>query len=456
MKIFEYPFIIISIFVICVIVLGFIGILFAIIGAKTASQNVTKEFSSVGKLENIYLKLVRSRENVSVLYIDLTLDNVRSVYSDTLAKQVFSEIKPCLLNAFSLDNLSEIAIYDFKNFVAVSPHNENILETYVSACVAEINKCLLKHKALNLVNVNFGLYSSQASGITFTGAVNRAKQACTIAKKDKTILAKWDNLGGKQLEKRIKIENNIEKEIDNNSFFLEYQPIISAKTKKIIGAEVLSRLKGENGQVLTPGSFLNAVTSVGLTEKFDFYIFEKNCKWISNNLKVRGKYRYATNFARSTLCNRTFPDKIISIVDKYGLDFSSLVFEVLEDEKITAEERNQLAENFLVLREKGATIFLDDFGSGYTTFSDLQTLSVNTVKIDKSIINNIYTEKGILILKNLIKTANDLGFETVCEGIENEDHEKAAIEAGCDYLQGYYYYRPLPVATLEKLLDDDK
>ena len=92
---------------------------------------------------------------------------------------------------------------------------------------------------------------------------------------------------------------DIEKEIDNNRFFLEYQPILDAKTKKVIGAEVLSRLNSESEGVLSPGSFLSAVDSVGLNDKFDYYIFEKNCKWISNDKKQREGYKYTINFSDS-------------------------------------------------------------------------------------------------------------------------------------------------------------
>ena len=112
------------------------------------------------------------------------------------------------------------------------------------------------------------------------------------------------------LEKKIKIENNIEKEIDNNRFFLEYQPVLDAKTKKIIGAEVLSRLNSESEGILAPKSFLSAVDSVGINEKFDYYIFEKNCKWISNDEENRNKYVYTINFSRFTLCDQNLAEDI--------------------------------------------------------------------------------------------------------------------------------------------------
>ena len=97
-----------------------------------------------------------------------------------------------------------------------------------------------------------------------------------------------------------------------------------------------------------------------------------------------------------------------------------------------------------------------DFGSGYTTFGDLQNLDVSIVKIDKSITQGATNETGFIILKNIINTARDIGFKTLCEGVETKEHEEAAMKAGCDLLQGFYYYRPMSVAMLEKLFDNNK
>ena len=198
---------------------------------------------------------------------------------------------------------------------------------------------------------------------------------------------------------------------------------------------------------------MSAVDSVGLNGKFDYYIFEKNCKWISNNKEQREGYKYTINFSRATLSEPKFADKIISIAEKYDLKFSCLAVEILEDKNVTPEARKQMTENLATLKDKGVSILLDDFGSGYTTFGDLQNLDVSVVKIDKAITQNATTETGFIILKNIVSTAKDIGFKALCEGVETKEHEEAAIKAGCDLLQGYYYYKPMPVSMLEKVFE---
>ena len=456
MQIFEYPYIIITIFVLCFIILSVIGIIFAIKGVKTANGADEKDFTNISKLEGSFAKAAKLRESRTVLYISVSLDNFCNLYSDARAQEILTEIKRILLDFLADEEVSAVSPYGEKDFVAFTKLTNEDLQKNIENCLKEVNKCFLKHGALNVADFKIGSYYALGTQVSFDEAINRSKQAYMLAKNKNVSYAEWDVANGKALEKKIQIENNIEKEIDNNRFFLEYQPVLDAKTKKIVGAEVLSRLNSENDGVLTPGNFLSAVDSVGINDKFDYYIFEKNCMWISNDKKQREGYKYTINFSRSTLCEPDFADKIIAIAEKYGLSFSCLAIEILEDKNITGDARRQMINNLSILKEKGMSILLDDFGSGYTTFNDLQSLDISIVKIDKKITQNSVDDTGFIILKNIISTSKDIGFKTLCEGIETKEQEEAVIKAGCDMLQGYYYYKPMTVAMLEKLFESEQ
>ena len=450
MHAFENPYIIIASLAIGVVVLAAIGICFAVRGLRAANGQTERSFTSISKMESRFKAMGKSRSRL-VLYINLSTDNLRVSRSE---QKLFLEIKHNLLNTFANGEESFAAAYDDKNYIVIANLDAETVKEQIETCINDINKILLKHSAFNVVTVRIGSYDSSRIQVNFDDAVARAKQACMLAKTQKTSYAEWTASSGKALEKKIKIENNIEKEIDNNRFFLEYQPVLDAKTKKIIGAEVLSRLNSESEGILAPKSFLSAVDSVGINEKFDYYIFEKNCKWISNDKKQREGYKYTINFSRSTISEPEFVEKITNIAEKYDLKFSCLAVEILEDKNIMGKAKQQMIDNLSLLKEKGISILLDDFGSGYTTFGDLQNLDISIIKIDKSITQNSVTETGFKILKNIIQTAKDIGFKTLCEGIETKEQEDAAIEAGCDLLQGFYYYKPMSVATLENLFDN--
>ena len=455
-QIFRYPYIIITIFVSVVIAMGAIAIYFAIRGMKTANGKDEVDFTNVNKLENNYDRMGKLRNNRCVVYISVSLDKVRGLYTESEAKKLLYGIKSALLTAFSVEGDSMISAYGEKDYVVLANWDAEVARANIGKCQTELNKCLTDHNALKVVDLRMGSFFAVGTQVTFDESIGRAKQAAMLAQSENKMHAEWDASSGKALEKKIKIENNIEREIDNNRFFLEYQPVLDAKTKRIMGAEVLSRLNSESDGVLTPGSFLSAVDSVGIHQKFDYYIFEKNCKWIANDKQHREQYKYAINFSRATLCAPDFASTIISIVEKYDLKYTCLAVEILEDKEIVGAARTQMLENLSTLKEKGMLILLDDFGSGHTTFGDLQNIDISTVKIDKSITQNAVTETGFIILKNIIRTSQDIGFKTLCEGIETKEHEEAAIKAGCDMLQGYYYYRPMPVSQLEKVFEQHK
>lgn len=453
MKFFEYPYVIITILVIVFLLAGVVGLYFVMKSVRTAKGVTEKSFCGIGKIENDFEKAGSLRKNRSVVYVSVSLDNMKRLYSVSKAHRAYEQIKKILFSHLCLSSGGEISLYGNENFVALNTLDSETLEECIEMCNKEITVVLSKHGAVNVARVNFGYLQTSSTDVDFKTALSRAKQACSIAEHQNVLYCRWDNANGKAFERKIQIENNIHNEIESNRFFLEYQPILDAKTNKIVGAEVLSRLNSSTEGVLTPFVFLSAVNNVGLNEKFDYYIFDKNCKWIANDKENRVKYVYTINFSRSTLCDECLADRIIEIVEKYGIDYSCIAVEILEDKDLNDAEKSLMVKNLTRLKEKGILILLDDFGKGYTSFGDMADFDINIVKIDKAITQNATTETGFLILKNIIKTAHDLGFRTLCEGIETEEHKEKAILAESDMLQGYYFYRPMPVTKFETLFE---
>ncbi len=451
MQFLEYPYVIITVLVIIFIVMGLIGLYFTLKSVKTANGTAEKSFCGTGKIETDFEKAGTLRQNRCLVYISISLDSMKRLYSESKAMRIYEQVRKILLNHFCHSIGGEISLYGQENFVALNSLEPESMEQRIDSCFREISEIFSKQGAVNVARVSFGYHCTSSTEVSFKTALARAKQACSMAEDKNILYQRWDNSNGKEFERKLKIENNIQNEIDNNRFFLEYQPIIDAKTSKIVGAEVLSRLNSPTEGILTPKHFLSAVNNVGLSGKFDYYIFEKNCKWISNDKENRIKYVYTINFSRSTLCHPDFADNIIEIAEKYGVDYSCIAIEILEDKNLGEEEKNDMIRNLKRLKKKGILILLDDFGKGYTSFGDLADFDISIVKIDKAITQGALTETGFLILKNIIKTAHDLGFKTLCEGIETEAHRKIVAESGCDLLQGYYFYRPMPVTQFETL-----
>ncbi|MBE6739300.1 MAG: EAL domain-containing protein [Ruminococcaceae bacterium] len=453
MRFFEYPYVIITSLVIICFVMGIIGLFFTMKSVKTAKGTGKNGFCSFSKLGNDFDKFGVARKNRCLIYISVSLENFSRLYSESKANRIYEMIQKVLLMYFGLEPENLISIYDKENFVALTDFTADEAEEKIQNCFAELSEVFQENDAVNVIRINFGCHVTGSADVSFNTALLRAKQALSMAVDKNEIYSMWDSANGKEFERKLKIENNIENEIDNNRFFLEYQPVIDAKTDKIIGAEVLSRLNSSTEGILSPRVFLSAVNNVGLNQKFDYYIFEKNCKWISNDKEKRMKNLFTINFSRFTLCDENLSQNIIDIIEKYNIDYSCIAVEILEDKSLSKTEKSIMTKNLLRLKEKGILILLDDFGKGYTNFRDLADFDIDIVKIDKSITQNADNDTGFAILKNIIRTAHDLGFKTLCEGIETEQHKRNVVAAGCDIMQGYYFYRPMPVTQLESLFE---
>lgn len=455
MRIFLYPYITVTLLAVSILILGAIGIYFGHKAFKTAvGEDESSGFTTPGKLEAAFCKLGKSRKNRVVVYINFSLDNAIKMYSEPRAWNMLFKIKSLVSDSFG--SSFWMAVIGKKNCIALTSAKESEAVLKIRQCRESITAASAKSEELNLIKANFGLYCAVASDISFYEAVRRAESASIIAKNSNAVYSVWNGTAGKELESKLKIENSIKNEIDSNSFFLEYQPVVNAKTKNIVAVEVLSRLNSKQDGIITPEKFLSALDSVSLSDTFDYYIFEKNCKWISNKRDVRERYNYAVNFSRTTLCDPQFAEKIIGILDKYNISSSTVSLEVLEDKKVDGKAKKQIMENLKKIRAKGISVLLDDFGGGYTSFDDLQNFEIDIVKIDKSITKNLDTEVGYSIFRNVVRTAKDLGLKVICEGVETSAQEAAALDVGCDMLQGFYYYKPVPVARLEELFEKNE
>ncbi len=450
--IFQYPYIIITIFVIVFIGMGLFGLYFMVKSQRASKGAVAKSFCGLNKIENDFVKTGNTLKNRTVVYVSVSLDGMKRLYSESKAIRIYEQLKNILFRHLCLSIDGNISFYGNENFVASNNLQAEEIAHCIDKCFEEINETFIEYDVVNVVRVRFGYFCTSSNEVPFKTALSRAKQACSIAEDKDVLYCQWDTSNGKEFERKLKIENNIQSEIDNNRFFLEYQPIVYTKTSDMIGAEVLSRLNSESEGVISPYFFLSAVNNVGLNEKFDYYIFEKNCKWILSDINTRGKYVYTINFSRQTLCDPNLADNIIRCIETYGIDYSCIAVEILEDKSLNEGEKSVMIQNLNRLKEKGILILLDDFGTGFTSYSDLTNFDIDIVKIDKAITQGALNQAGFLILKNIIKTAHDLGYKTICEGIETEEHKKAAQEAESDMLQGYYFYRPMPVSKLEALL----
>lgn len=244
----------------------------------------------------------------------------------------------------------------------------------------------------------------------------------------------------------MKLEKELVKRMPDliyyDRFALAVQPVIDLETGGIVGGEVLSRLNHPEQGVIFPDKFLPAVEEAGLYPKFDHYIFRKTCG-LMRTLEEQGVVlQYLScNFSRMTLSETGAAIRLAKIADEFGIDHSRLAVEVTEREAET--DTQQFFRNLGQLKEAGFRIFVDDLGAGVTSVRDLWSYPVDVVKIDRSLLLAANTEQGQTAYRGLRNLAVDLGCKVLCEGVETEEQHRFVLDVGCDYCQGFLFYRPM-------------
>ncbi len=238
------------------------------------------------------------------------------------------------------------------------------------------------------------------------------------------------------------LERRMAEFMERDLFSLVIQPVVDFRNNSSSNGEALSRLNHPERGVIFPDNFLPAVDVLGLYPRFDRYIFQKTCAWLSRSLAEGVQIDcISCNFSRKTLSEKYLARELIQIADRYGLPHRALGVEITERERET--DARQLLENLKQLKEAGFRIILDDYGNGVTSVNDLTRYPLDIVKIDRSMLLEAQTEQGAAAFMELVSMAAQLGAEVVCEGIETEAQDRFARDAGCHYGQGFLYFRPI-------------
>lgn len=251
---------------------------------------------------------------------------------------------------------------------------------------------------------------------------------------------------GVSYSKTVFKERKLLKEIvtgfENNEFEMHLQFIVDNKNEKIVSAETLSRWVNSAGETIFPGTYIGLMEKSGLIVRFDYYMFEKVCKKLSEWKETEfANITLSCNITRLTISEKDFVQRIKEIVEKYDFGRKKLLIEITED----SLEKNLVTAmyNIIKVKELGFRIALDDIGSGYTSFISLCEYPIDVIKLDREILLLTGTEKGKKLFKGIVSLAHNLNLTVVCEGVETKEQNEFVSNSDCDYIQGWYYTKAL-------------
>ncbi len=251
------------------------------------------------------------------------------------------------------------------------------------------------------------------------------------------------------------IENMMEEAIKNKEFEIYYQPQIRTKTEKMEGAEALVRWKkGKN--MISPGEFIPIFEKNYFIIKLDEYVYERVCENIQE-MKTQFKDipKISVNISKESLLEKDFLEKYMKITEQYGIFPNDIEIEITE--RTTVDNNIDMKEILEKVKEKGFSIAIDDFGTGYSSLNVLEMLPIDMIKIDKSFIDQIGKKnQTINLLEIILLISKKLNLKTVAEGVEKSEQVAYLKRINCDFMQGYFYAKPLGFDTLKKYVKENK
>lgn len=252
-----------------------------------------------------------------------------------------------------------------------------------------------------------------------------------------------DSLGINQLQRYRNVEEAIDRALVEHEFRVFYQPIISTETKKIISAEALIRLNDRVLGFVSPEEFIPISESNGKIIEISEYVIDSVFRFVKENpLKDMGVEFVEINLSVMQCMDKKLTEKLEYYINKYGVDPKQINLEITETATNFDEDRLRL--QLTKIKKLGFSFSLDDYGTGYSNLVRVLEYPVDIIKLDKSIVwSAFHNIDNFVTLKNLVSMFHDVRRKIVAEGVESEEQMNTLTELGCDYLQGYYYSKPV-------------
>ncbi len=256
-------------------------------------------------------------------------------------------------------------------------------------------------------------------------------------------------------DKWLLLETKLHHALKKDSLELHYQPKINVKTNTMIGMEALLRWHDPELGYMPPDRFIPFAEQCGLINDIGVWVLRKACAQARTWNDVHNlNLRVAVNISPIHISATGFVEMVHEVIAETTLDPHFLEIEITEMSMLDYTE--DLINTIKQLRALGITIALDDFGTGYSSLNYLKTFPVDVLKIDRAFVRDIVPEKsGIAMISAMISLAHALNLQVVAEGVEEEAELNVLREHGCEYVQGYYFSKPLSVENFTKLIVDN-
>lgn len=258
---------------------------------------------------------------------------------------------------------------------------------------------------------------------------------------------------GNQLDIKNNIDRIIEQALKDGSFQVYYQPIYSTGHGRIVSAEALLRLYDSQLGFISPEILVAAAEKSGAIHRIGAFVFEKVCQFIAgDDFDKLGLDYIEVNLSVVQLMNVDLADDLLSIMKKYNVSPDKINLEITES--AAAYEQQVMADNLERLTSAGLSLSLDDYGTGYSNIKRVIQLPLRIIKLDKTFVDETTNPKMWIVIKNTVKMLKDMNMEIVVEGVETQEALDVFSSLQCDFIQGYFFSKPIPRKDFVKFISN--
>ena len=303
--------------------------------------------------------------------------------------------------------------------------------------------------------LEFGVYIINDKNMAITSMIDRAKIALTEINGefgDRLRYSIYNDVTGQRMLRERQLEDMTEAALAQHEFEVYLQPKYIVSSERIGGAEALVRWASKKEGMIFPNEFIPLFERNGFIVQLDLYVFEEVCKIIRKWLDAgKEPVKISVNCSRVQLKKHRFWDKYTEIAKLYDIPLHYLEIELTES--VVFEDVERLSNIINEIRRVGFGCSMDDFGSGYSSLNLIQDIPVDTIKLDKVFFKSTSQDMSRTesVIGSILSMSRALHMATVAEGVENQEHVAMLKRLDCDFIQGFYFAKPMPIAEFEKL-----
>lgn len=416
---------------------------------KIAYLDTETGLMNTHRLEKVIAEKIDIGRHFSFVYLSLDkFYTLKDLYGEETSHTIILEFTKRLKMYFQDSTMARINESDF---VVLTPLSDWFIQGFLT--YLQQNPIYNEQGAIP-ISISGGMTRFPEDQTTFAQMMKASVATlATVREAGGDNIVSLSKASHKALNRRSIVEKRLLLALDQRNLDVYYQPLMDAKTNKIVAMEALVRWHDEEIGTVTPDELIPIAEETGLINEIGKFMLEKAClqalEWQQqgHNLKV------SINSSVREFRDKNMAKSILKTLDTTACPANLIQLEITEKFALEAESESSIMKQMRKLEQEGITFVLDDFGTGYASFRYMQLLPMNVLKIDQTFISSMLkSEKSAQIINGMVQFGKSMGFTVIAEGVENEEQAAALKSYGCDILQGYYISKPALPRELASLL----